>query len=327
MDFREKYNEFLNSVEQRMYEYVKSGEQKNLYDPFEYIVSGGGKRIRPVLTLISAGAVGGDPYSAVDPAVAIEILHNFTLVHDDIMDESSIRRGRDTIHIKWSEATAILTGDVMVGHSYKLLPKAKNHQEADSIMEVFTQGLIDVCEGQAMDMEFNERRDVKIEDYLLMIEKKTARLLQTSAKIGAFMGHGNIDEIESLSSYAYNLGMGFQIQDDLLDISADEKQLGKSIGQDIVEGKKTYLILKAMDKAESEADRKMLSDFYENDGLSGDNILKMKSMFERLGILDDAGDEAQKYFNAASEELSNLDENEYTEMLEWLLEALNKRDH
>ena len=326
IDYKKLYNEYLNKVEEKLNSIVKDKIPESLYAPFHYLITGGGKRIRPVMTMICAGAVGGKSYDALGCGVAIELLHNFTLVHDDIMDRSLMRRNRQTVHEKWNEASAILTGDVMIGFAYNLLPTSKEHQLSDEIYKAFTRGLIEVCEGQAYDMDFNEKKDVTLDDYLKMIDKKTAKLLETSAMIGGHIGNGSEDEIESLRNFANSLGIAFQVQDDLLDLTADEAELGKKIGQDLFEGKKTFLIINAIEKANDDNDKKLLDEFLNNNGLKDESQLPlMVDLFTRLNVFDDAISFADSYFEKAKSSLKNLKENEYTEMLYWLIETLNKR--
>ncbi len=324
-DFKNIYNEYLSKVEEKLEKTVKDKVPSSLYEPFHYLITGGGKRIRPVLTMLSCGAVGGNPLDALDAGVAIEILHNFTLVHDDIMDKSPIRRNRPTVHIKWNEASAILTGDVMVGYAYSLLPSAAEHPRSDEIIKTFTRGLIEVCEGQAFDMNFNENVCVSFDDYLLMIDKKTAKIIETSALIGGHFGNAKKEELEALKSYAHAVGIAFQIQDDLLDLTAEQDELGKTIGQDIVEGKKTFLIIKAIEAVQNEEDKALLNEFLAHRGLSSDKVPVMKKMLNRLGVIKEARNEADKYFSIAKKHLEKLPGNQSTQMLGWLLETLNKR--
>ena len=313
-----------------MLDCIKVKEPKKLYEPFEYIMTGGGKRLRPVLTVFSAGAVGNNPEDAIDPGIAIEILHNFTLAHDDIMDESPTRRGKETIHKKWDKPTAILVGDMMVGFAYNLLPRARQHKRADEIHTAFTNGLIEVCEGQAYDMQFNQRTDVTFEEYFNMISLKTAKLIETSAVIGAHVGLGSDDEVEKLRNYAKSLGIAFQLQDDLLDISSTEAEFGKSIGQDIIEGKKTYLILKTMQKLAASSDdyyeyKKIINRFYLNDGLDRESIPIMQRIFKELGIYEDIAVEIESQISRSIQSLSGLKQNTYTDALRWLVENLKNR--
>ncbi len=326
-NYQDIYNEYLQSIESRIEDYVQVINPEILYEPFKYIVSIGGKRIRPVLNMIACGAVGGEPEDAINTGVALEILHNFTLVHDDIMDKSPLRRNHQTVHTKWNEPIAIITGDVMVGYAYKLLPSVSEHNFSEKILSSFTRGLIEVCEGQAYDMEFNEKQDVSIDDYLLMITKKTAMLLETSAVIGGYVGNANQEQIDALDEYAKALGLAFQIQDDLLDITANQDKLGKTVGEDIVDGKKTFLIIKALEKAKTENDKKLLNKFYRENGLGKEYVNEIKDMFIRLNILKDAENEADRYFQIARESLIKLPKNKYNDMLEWLILKLNNRNY
>lgn len=235
----EKFSLYRKRIDEYLSQSHEGGVPAILYDPIEYIVSAGGKRLRPVITMLACESIGGIGYAAAGCGAALEILHNFTLVHDDIMDKSPLRRGRDTVHVKWDEASAILSGDVMMGLAYRLLiNEVKDSPRALEIMSKFTQGLIDVCEGQAQDLEFQQTPIVSMEEYLSMIEMKTARLIELSAIIGALYANANEQQINALHSYANHLGIAFQVQDDVLDLLADNKEFGKVIGQDLLEGKK-----------------------------------------------------------------------------------------
>ena len=326
-EYQKIYDELLSEVENYLDEYIPTTEPIMLYKPFKYIVSGGGKRIRPVLTMLSSGAVGGDPYEALFAGAAIEILHNFTLVHDDIMDKSPIRRGKETIHLKWDEATAILTGDVMVGYAYKLLENYNTHPNSAKIYKTLTQGLIEVCEGQVFDMMFNEKEDVSVDDYMLTITKKTAKILETCVVAGAYAGNADEQQIELLKKYANNIGIAFQIQDDVLDLMADEAALGKHIGQDIIEGKKTWLMIEARKRAKSEDAIELINRFFTNNGLKQKDIDAVRNLLLELNVVDDATEKAQEYFQKAKEILMGLESNKYTEALIWLADKLNKRKY
>lgn len=327
MDYKEKYNEYLAKVEKKIAETVHLDEPKTLYEPFKYIMTGGGKRIRPVLTMMSAQAFGVDDDAALDSAVAIEILHNFTLVHDDIMDQSPIRRGKKTVHTKWDAPVAILLGDVMVGWGYSLLPKSSENPRADRIRDAYTNGLIEVCEGQAYDMQFNRKKDITLVDYFTMIEKKTAKLLETCGIIGAHIGQANATEVETIRKFCQNLGIGFQIQDDLLDLTADQMKLGKKIGLDILEGKKTYLILSLKDKARSPEALILLEEFFVNNGLPESKIKLITSMMHDFGVFEAAKEKSNNFFEAAKSELHKLEKTTDTGMLLWLLDTIKSRNH
>lgn len=321
------FEELNKKINEQILKFIPQNKLQLLYEPFNYIISSGGKRIRPVLTMLSCGACGANTDEALEAALAIEILHNFTLVHDDIMDKSPLRRGNETIHNKWNEETAILTGDIMVGYSYRLLQSYINHQRASKIFYIFTNALIEVCEGQALDMEFNNRQDVTKEDYLLMIRKKTAEILIACTTIGAHIANAEENEIIALKEYALNLGLGFQLQDDILDLYANKAELGKRIGQDIIEGKKTYLIILAKELANNKNDRQLIDLFMQNNGLSEEFIPQMQELIKRVGAFDKSKEVADYYFNKASKSIDVLKQNQYTDNLFWLLESLKKRNY
>ncbi len=325
-DFKQTFSEFHSQIEQTLLSAFNSRFPDSLYHPIMYLFEGGGKRLRPILTMVAAGAVGNNPNDALQSGVAMEILHNFTLVHDDIMDKSPIRRGRETIHKRWNESAAILSGDVMIGIAYQLIISSTcSKPRFADILTSFTQGLVQVCEGQAIDMDFQHQANVSMDEYIGMIEKKTARLLEMSAAIGGFVGNGSAEQNAALRKFALHLGIAFQIQDDLLDLTAQQHELGKFIGQDIVEGKKTYLIIRATEKATDEHHRVLLKNFYDEKGLSGTFIEQMKTMMNELGVFADAQHEVNRQLESACSALEALPRNYYTSMLEWITTIVNER--
>lgn len=324
MNFETKFDEFRKIIENRIKEVTQIFEPVDLYEPYNYFMAEGGKRIRPALTMMACGAAVGSPESALDCGVALEIMHNFTLVHDDIMDKSDFRRNRPTVHKKWNESIAILTGDAMIGFAYKLIPNHKRHYE---IIQTFTNGLIEVCEGQVYDMQFNTSQDVKIDDYIKMISKKTSALLETCTAIGGLVADADEMIIKGLKNYAKYLGLAFQIQDDLLDMIADEKVFGKKVGLDIQEGKKTYLVILANERAEKPEHKKLLDKYYNSNGLSAEYVPKFNEMFVELGIFDEAKNKISEYFKIAEEALKELPDTDYKKMLLWLLDKLNNRKY
>lgn len=219
-----------------------------LYEPVEYILSLGGKRIRPALVILACDLFDGEVASAIIPAVAIEVFHNFTLLHDDIMDRSELRRGHPTVHIKYNENVAILSGDVMSILASRLMNQAPG-VVLNMVHDVFTLTAMQVCEGQQMDMNFEEVLTVSEEEYLTMIELKTAVLIAASLKIGAILGGASQRDSEDLYEYGRNLGIAFQLQDDLLDTYGDPALIGKNLGTDIVDNKKTFLVIQALNAA------------------------------------------------------------------------------
>jgi geranylgeranyl diphosphate synthase type II len=219
-----------------------------LYEPISYILSLGGKRLRPALLLMACDLFGGDVESAVEPALAIEVFHNFTLMHDDIMDNAPLRRGQVTVHQKWNANVAILSGDAMMVESNKLMMKVPD-AILRQVMDVFNQTATGVCEGQQIDMSFEQRGNVSIDEYLNMIRLKTAVLLGGTLKIGAIIGGATLTDAQLLYDFGVNLGIAFQLQDDILDVYGDPEKFGKQVGGDIISNKKTYLLIKALELA------------------------------------------------------------------------------
>ena len=312
---RKKINNILSKA-------LKGRKPVSLYEPGTYILNSGGKRLRPLLVLLSAKAVGGTFKNSYNAAAAVEMLHNFTLVHDDIMDNADKRRGRLTLHKKYDHNTAILAGDSLLSVAYEYLLKDCNGNTRELISS-FTHGLIEVCEGQSMDTDFESRKNVSLSDYLIMIKKKTAAMAEMCCRIGAILGGGSSVQVSALGNYGLNLGIAFQIQDDLLDISADEKKFGKTIGGDLVEGKKTFLFLEALEKSRGE-DRKQLIKIIERKGIRRNQVLKYKHLYEKLGVLDDARKQIQVYTKKALNSIKILDKENYDIFL-WLADSLINR--
>lgn len=298
---------------------------RSLYEPCNYAIQSGGKRIRPFLVLFSAKAVGGKLSKVYNAAIAVELLHNFTLVHDDIMDNSSKRRGRPTLHKKYDENVAILTGDNLNALAYEYLLKDTT-DNLKSVISTFTRGIIEVCEGQSLDKDFETRKNVSIEDYKIMIYKKTAALAEMCCSIGVQLMKAGKRETNALANYGKNLGIAFQIQDDLLDIVGEEKKFGKKIGSDLIEGKKTYLFLRAVEKAGKD-EKKMLDRVIKNKGVEPWEVINYKSLYEKLGVIRDAKKEIVHYTDIALKNLSVLPNNEGKKMLVWLANSLTNRTY
>lgn len=223
-----------------------SKEPKGLYEPIGYALASGGKRIRPTFALIAADMFGGKEEEVLPAALALEVFHNFTLLHDDVMDRAQVRRGRPTVHVKWDDNTAILSGDQMLIEAYRLL----SNVPADKLPQVlkwFNDMATGICEGQQYDVDFEQMSEVTIADYMKMIELKTSVLLAYALKIGAYIAGADADQQEALYQYGLHVGLAFQIQDDLLDVYGDPKTFGKAIGGDICCNKKTFLLLTAME--------------------------------------------------------------------------------
>jgi len=316
------YESERKKIDKILKESLKGKKPDSLYQPALYITESGGKRLRPLLVLLSAKAAGGKFNRVYNAAAAVEFLHNFTLVHDDIMDNSDMRRGILTLHKKFDMSTAVLAGDILLAAAYRFL--LKDIRRETEILNYFTQALIDVCEGQSIDKIFETQKEVSVKEYIGMIQKKTAALAEMCCVIGASLGGGSKKEINALGKYGKNLGIAFQIQDDLLDIIGAEQEFGKMTGSDLVEGKKTYLFVKAFIKAERE-DKEDLIKLAENKGIDRSQIVKYKDMYERLGVIDEAKKEVRNYTRKAINSLEIIKEKKSRKILIWLADSLIKR--
>lgn len=321
-NFTKLYERERKKVESILKEALIGRKPKSLYEPGSYILNSKGKRIRPLLVLLSVQAVGGKFSKVYNAAAAVEMLHNFTLVHDDIMDNADKRRGRLTLHKKYNQNIAILVGDSLLSVAYEYLLKDCDGNSKE-VVSAFTKGLIEVCEGQSMDTDFESRKTVTLIDYMLMIKKKTAAMAEMCCKIGSILGGGSEDEVKAISKFGLNLGIAFQIQDDLLDIVADEIVFGKSIGGDLVEGKKTYLFLRAIEKSKGD-DKLKLKKVVENKGIRWNQVNKYKEIYNRLGVISDAQREIMSYTNKALKSLNILNE-ENQKVFYWLADSLLNR--
>jgi len=223
----------------------------DLYEPISYILSIGGKRMRPALLLLACDLFGGDVEKAIEPALAIEVFHNFTLMHDDIMDKAPLRRGKATVHEKWNANVAILSGDAMMVEANRMMMKV-NDAILRKVLDVFNDTATGVCEGQQIDMSFEQRNDVNIEEYINMIRLKTAVLLGGTLKIGSIIGGAASTDADLIDAFGVNLGIAFQLQDDILDVYGDPEKFGKQVGGDIISNKKTFLLIRALELAKGD---------------------------------------------------------------------------
>jgi len=321
--FRSLYSKQRKIVELRIKKVFAKREPRSLYEPSAYLLESGGKRLRPLLVLLSVKAVGAKFSQAYNAAIAVELLHNFTLVHDDIMDNADKRRGRSTLHKKYDVNTAILAGDSLLSIAYEYLLKDCNGN-AKNILTSFTKGLVEVCEGQSLDKEFELRNNVSLNEYVEMIRKKTAAMAEMCCSIGAQIGGGTKTEINALETYGRNIGIAFQIQDDLLDIIADEAEFGKVVGGDLIEGKKTFLFIKAFEKAKGE-DKKALFEMILNKGIKRHQVDQYKEIYTRLGILDEAKKSIFHYSDIAVSSLNKLSKNEDKGIFKWIAFSLIER--
>ncbi|MCB0806032.1 MAG: polyprenyl synthetase family protein [Bacteroidales bacterium] len=285
---------------------IKFGDEPvELYEPINYILSLGGKRLRPAFCLLSCDMFGGNTEEALDPAIGIEMFHNFTLLHDDIMDHAPIRRGQPTVHVKWDTNRAILSGDTMMARAYDFIMRAPEKVRFE-VFSSFNKTAIEVCEGQQYDMNFENRKEVSIDEYIEMIRLKTAVLVAVSLKIGAMIANANKEDAETIYLFGENLGIAFQLRDDLLDVFSDEKKFGKTTGGDILENKKTFLFLKALEGADKEQKATLLHLFSQTETDPDSKIAVVKDIYEALKIKEQTNAEIDRYYQKAMEHLNRI---------------------
>lgn len=302
------------------------GRPKSLYDPVRYTLRLGGKRIRPRLVLIGCGLAGGDIKEALPAAMAVELLHNFTLIHDDIMDGATSRRGQPAVHTRWDESTAILSGDVMFNFAYEQLQKYTDASLFARLHPVFSEATRIVCEGQALDMEFESSLTVEIEDYIHMIECKTAALIRASLQMGSLVGKADDSFVSQLGTLGLAAGTAFQIQDDLLDAIADPETFGKRPGGDIYEGKKTYLSILALQRAEG-TQRDAIAEVLQKNDATPHEVDGVIAEYHRLGVIEDTRTAIRERYQSCHEILDDLPGSSYKNALLQLIEMLKERKH
>lgn len=293
---------------------------QNLYRPIEYLLSLGGKRVRPAIVLMSCNLFTEDIQQAMSAAVALEVFHNFTLLHDDIMDKAEMRRGKPTVHQKWSDNVAILSGDTMQIISFQLMNGLPNKYLKEA-MQIFTKLGVEICEGQQLDMDFEKRDDVRLEEYIEMIKLKTAVLIAGGAEIGGLVGDCDTEDARLLYDFGLNLGLAFQLRDDLLDVYGEENQFGKRIGGDILCNKKTFLLINALKKSDTETDEDLKKWLETNDkNLEKEKIQGVTEIYNRLGIREICEAAIAEYCRKAEEALGQVkvDEDKKKELLQLL---------
>lgn len=327
MDYYEtKLLGYKKLIDSRIKKAVTPGLSLGLYEPLSYILSGGGKRIRPLLVMLFTEISGGNVRDAINAAIAIELLHTFTLIHDDIMDNAETRRGKVTIHQLWDEGTAILAGDGLSALAYRYILKTKSPNFL-SIINVFTEALIKVCKGQSLDKEYETRTHISINDYLTMIRLKTSELLIASAVIGVYIANGNSQLLKAAKGYALNLGLAFQIQDDLLDVVGDANKFGKTIGGDLRQGKKTFLLTLALELVKKREERALLKKVVLNKGIKSKQELRnVIDIYYNTGVISKAEKLIHQKINFAKRYLTVFPDSETKEMLKWFSNMLMKRE-
>ena len=302
----QKIKEYINVVNKELASISYTNkEPKELYLPIKYSLELGGKRLRPALLLLANNLFGGKQEDAINAALAIEIFHNFTLVHDDIMDNAPLRRNHSTVYKKWNTNIAILSGDVMFVQSLQFLAKS-NPTHLPEILNLFNATAIEVCEGQQLDMNFETLDNVTIDEYIKMIELKTAVLLAASLKIGAVLANATKEDANHIYEFGKNLGVAFQLMDDILDLYGDPKKFGKQIGGDVLANKKTYLLLKAKELAKGDTKKEL--DFCLNSAVldKESKVKRVTKIFDSLKIKQKAEAEMNLFYNTALAHLDSI---------------------
>ncbi len=301
MDLTKYYTAFTTYLQAQDFK----REPKNLYEPVDYILQLGGKRIRPLLTLMAADVFTGNYKTALPAAMAVETFHNFTLVHDDIMDEAPLRRGKETVHQKWDINTGILSGDAMLILAYQYF---ENYEPIifRKLAQLFSKTALEVCDGQQLDVDFETRNDVTIDEYINMIRLKTSVLVAAALKMGAIVANVDDTQADLLYNYGLHLGIAFQLQDDLLDAFGDPKTFGKQVGGDIIENKKTFLYLKCLEIAEKVDAEKLQFFFNQKLEYNSIKIEEVKRIFEQNDIPNITTELIESYTNKAFDFLTEL---------------------
>jgi geranylgeranyl diphosphate synthase type II len=300
------FNEYADKVNQAIGAISYPQEPDRLYEPIQYTMSLGGKRLRPILLLMACDAMGGDIAKALPAAVGLELFHNFTLLHDDVMDNADVRRGKPTVHRRWNDNVAILSGDAMLTMATQYIAKTDD-KCLRQVIELFNKTAMEIYEGQQLDMDYEVRNDVSVADYIEMIRLKTSVLLGCACKMGAIIANASPEDANALYDMGLNLGLAFQLQDDVLDVWGDAATFGKAIGGDIMNNKKTFLLINAtlLAKDETEGElRRWLTDEY---AMAPEKVPAVRKIYERLGLPKIADDAISQYNGKALEALKRID--------------------
>lgn len=296
---------YLEKIEQAISQLPLDIEPTDLYAPVDYSLKNGGKRIRPLMTLLACELFGGNLETALPPAVGLELFHNFTLMHDDIMDAAPVRRGQPTVHARWNTNTAILSGDVLFALAYKYISNVPD-QFLRQVMALFNKTVIEVCEGQQYDMDFETTDTVSSDEYIRMIRLKTAVLPAACLQTGAIVAVASAEDQANIYSFGENIGLAFQLRDDWLDVFGEAHKVGKKTGGDIVANKKTWLYIHALDKADNQQRQLLMNAFMNRIDNEEEKIRLVKSVYDQLGISQLAQDVMQVYYTRAFEFLQKI---------------------
>ena len=325
----EAYQALINILQKSLVELNEDLNKKpaELYEPQQYILALGGKRIRPLLTLIGCDLFEGDTIEAIHAANTVELFHNFSLIHDDIMDNAPLRRGKVTVHEKWNHNIGILSGDAMLVMAYKELAKCKP-EHLQALLNLFNQTAIGVCEGQQLDMNFETMNEVSIDSYVKMITLKTAVLLGCSLQMGAIIAGSNLETQEHIYNFGKEIGIAFQLKDDILDVYGNIDKVGKQSGGDIISNKKTFLLLKSLELANPSQRKELDSWIAKTDFDKSEKVNAVKSIYNQLGIFELSEAEVNRHYESALKNLEwiTCDASKKADLLHFA-EALMGREH
>jgi len=310
----QKLAEYQSILEERISKISFPEQPNNLYEPLSYFMTLGGKRTRPVLSMLGCNLFGVPGLKAVNAAMTVELFHNFTLIHDDIMDAAPLRRGKETVHQKWNENVGILSGDALFVIAYQHLAK-HDTDVLPRLLEIFSKTALEVCEGQQMDMDFETRKDVSIEEYLEMIRLKTSVLLGAALEMGATVAKADDRNAKLIYDFGMYVGLAFQIKDDILDLYADPEKFGKQVGGDVMANKKTYLQIKAYELASTSQKEELKALESEKD--LNKKVAEVKAIFNSIGVKELAENKMQEYYTQAKKamELIKVEEDHKQDLL------------
>ncbi|HAA21515.1 MAG TPA: isoprenyl synthetase [Cytophagales bacterium] len=300
MELNDQLKVWIEDINQYLKDLRYGSYPEELYEPIGYMMTLGGKRLRPLLTLLGYQLYHDDIQSVMPAAAAVEVFHNFTLMHDDIMDKAPLRRGQETVHTKWDDNVAILSGDVMLVRAYDLLMNIKDEYLKRAVAS-FNKTGAEVCEGQQIDMNFESRDDVTVEEYIDMIRRKTAVLLGFALELGAMLGGAHRHEQKLLYRFGVNMGIGFQLKDDLLDVYADQAKFGKQVGGDIISNKKTFLLIEAQKRATGEHKATLDKWLAATEFDAAEKVAAVTAVYDALGIRELTEAKVEEYFTAADD--------------------------
>ncbi len=321
--------QIFDIIEDELSQLALPEQPQSLYDPVRYTLSIGGKRIRPYFTLSACGLCNGDIEEAAPAAMAIELLHNFTLLHDDIMDSAPTRRGQASVYKKWNDSVAILSGDAMYAWAFEQLQyygenKQFGKEQYCAIMDIFLDSAKTVCEGQAYDLNFKEDSQMNLENYLKMIRGKTASLIMGAFKIGGKVAGASTRELNFLEQTGEQIGIGFQIQDDLLDVAGEPEEFGKKTGGDILEGKKTYLYLLALQKC-NERQKNQLREIFEKEDATNADVERVIAIYEQRNIFEATREAVDYYYDQSIQSIKTFENSVFkTDLIEFLINLKNR---